>query len=165
MNINIYFKDKTKLDEDLKFFEKKQLLKKTDSNISLINAHIDKSKHNMAFFNKNSDDNEFNDWLIVTLYYALYHSALALVTSKNYTSKNHKATLLFLIKHYSITEKEAELINDLSIKKEDAELYTSLKKDRHSASYATNTLFTNEKINEYKIKVIEFIQKTEDILK
>ena len=119
----------------------------------------------MAFFNKNSNDHEFNDWLIVTLYYALYHSALALVTAKNYSSKNHKATLLFLIKHYPITEKEAELINDLSIKKEDAELYTALKKDRHSASYATKTLFTNEKINEYKTKIIEFMQKTEDIIK
>lgn len=43
-----------------------------------------------------------------------------------------------------------QVINKLSIKKEDAQLYANLKKDRHVASYFTNTLFSKKLIEKYK---------------
>src|SRR3989338_10871215 len=106
----------------------------------------------------------FNDWLIVTLYYSLYHSALALITNKNFSSKNHYATILILIKGYAITKDEARLLNELSINKEDAELYTNLKDDRHDASYATNIRFGQETVNDYENKVLDFVNKTEEFI-
>ncbi len=125
---------------------------------------MEKAKHNLAFFDKNMPDSNFNDWLIVTLYYALYHSALALVVNKNYSSKNHTATLLFLIKNYPISKKEAELIEKLAITKDDAEFYTKLKNQRHFASYSTQFNLTTKIIQEYRKEVINFIQKAEEII-
>ena len=60
---------------------------------------------------------------------------------------------------------EAKLINELSINKEDAELYTNLKEDRHSASYATETKFNPEIINKYEEQVLDFINKAEEIIR
>ncbi len=57
-----------------------------------------------------------------------------------------------------------KLLNELSISKEDAELYTDLKRDRHDASYATKTKFNQETIKNYENKVLDFINKTEEIL-
>jgi uncharacterized protein (UPF0332 family) len=98
------------------------------------------------------------------LYYALYHCALALVANKGYKSKNHTATLLLLIKYYSLTQEEIEFIDELSINKEDTEFYATLKKERHSASYSTTHFFEDEKIKEYRVRVNNFLQKTIDIL-
>ena len=65
---------------------------------------------------------------------------------------------------YSITPDEAKLLNELSINKEDAELYTNLKDDRHDASYATNIRFSEETIDTYETKVLDFVNKTEELL-
>jgi len=164
MNIDELFEDTNFLDTRIDFFLSKGQLRRIDSNLDLVDAHMDKSKHNMRFFSINQNTSEYNDWLVVVLYYALYHSALALVVNKNFVSKNHTATLFFIIKNYNITKDEARLINTLSVSKEDAEFYTSLKNNRHDASYATNTLFTDDKILTYRQKVIIFIQKVEMIL-
>ncbi len=87
-----------------------------------------------------------------------------MITNKNYSSKNHYATILLLIKEYSITKNEANLLNELSISKEDAELYTSLKNERHDASYSSGIKFTSKMIDNYEDKVKEFINKTQEIL-
>jgi uncharacterized protein (UPF0332 family) len=130
-----------------------------------VGAYLAKAKHNMEFFTINKNNAKFGDWLVVTLYYALYHSALALLAHKQHVSKNHTATLLFLIKEYSINQEEAQLISELSISKDDAELYTDLKTDRHQASYNTKALFTENKIEQYRSAVVDFIQKAQEIIK
>jgi len=63
-----------------------------------------------------------------------------------------------------IRRDEAELLQELSISKEDAELYTQLKDDRHDASYATNIRFQNETIEGYENRVLDFINKTEELI-
>src|SRR3989344_2434606 len=127
MNIDKLFSDKEYLEKELEFFLAKKQLKKSNDNPELVESHIKKTKHNLEFYKLNKEHHKFNDWLIVTLYYSLYHSALALITSKCYSSKNHYATILILIKEYSITKDDVRLLNELSISKEDAELYTNLK--------------------------------------
>src|SRR3989344_1035932 len=164
MNIDKLFSDKQHLEKELNFFISKKHIKIIQENKELARSHIKKARHNIEFYKLNKHYNKFNDWLIVTLYYALYHSALALITNKNYSSKNHYATILILIKEYSITKDEAELLNELSVSKEDAELYTSLKEDRHDASYSTNTKFSQDKVDDYESRVLDFINKAESIL-
>lgn len=164
MRLSKYFSDRKLLEKQVQFFIKKKQLISISENKELVEAHLTKAKHNLKFFDINKERSMFNDWLVVTLYYSLYHCALALIVNKKYTSKNHAATLLLLIKEYPLHPEEAELIEELAMSKDDAELYTNLKKDRHNASYATKTLFTNKKIEEYRFRVIEFMQKTEEIL-
>ncbi len=164
MNIDKLFLDKEYLEKEIDFFITKKHIKNIDSNPELVKSHLKKARHNLEFYKLNKEHHKFNDWLIVTLYYSLYHSALALITNKNYSSKNHYATILILIKEYSITKDEAKLLNELSINKEDAELYTTLKEDRHDASYTTNIKFSQEIINNYESKVIDFINKTDELI-
>jgi len=164
MNIDKLFLDKKYLENELNFFITKKHIKKIINNPELVNSHLKKARHNLEFYKLNKEHHKFNDWLIVTLYYSLYHSALALITQKNYSSKNHYATILILIKEYSITKDDVRLLNELSISKEDAELYTNLKADRHDASYATNIKFNQETINNYENKVIDFINKTDELI-
>ena len=164
MDIDRLFSEKEYLEKEIHFFILKKQIKKIDNNKELVVSHIKKARHNLEFFKLNREHHKFNDWLIVTLYYTLYHSALALITNKNYSSKNHYATILILIKEYSITRDEAKLLDDLSISKEDAELYTNLKDDRHDASYATNIKFNQETIKEYEDQVLDFVNKTEEII-
>lgn len=164
MNLTRLFTDTNFLEQEINFFLTKNHLRTIPENKSLITAHLDKAKHNLEFYKLNKDYDKFLDWLIVTLYYATYHCALALLTKKKYASKNHYATLLILIKEYNISKDEAEFIRELSISREDAEFYTALKKDRHNASYSTHLLFDKNKIKQYENKVIDFINKTEEIL-
>jgi len=164
MNIERLFQDRKYLEKELVFFINKKHIKIIDKNPELVQSHLKKARHNLEFYKLNNKHDKFGDWLIVTLYYALYHSALALITNKKYASKNHYATIIILIKEYAITRQEAELLNELSINKEDAELYTNLKDDRHDASYQTNIKFNNKKIKEYEDKVLNFINKTEELI-
>jgi uncharacterized protein (UPF0332 family) len=163
MNIDKLFKDTKELNKEYKFHLKKNL-QKTEKNLELVNAHLDKAKHNLKFFQKNEQDIDFSDWLITILYYSLYQTALALLTNKKFKSKNHSATLIFLIKHYSELEQEIKIIREISIKKEDAILYAKLKKDRHEASYTTLTKFSKEKIKNYKTNVIDFLNKAQELI-
>lgn len=164
MDTNRLFEDKKYLEDELNFFIRKKHIRKVQENKELVQSHIKKARHNLEFYKLNKQHQNFNDWLIVTLYYALYHSALALITKKNYYSKNHYATILILIKEYSITKDEAELLNELSINKEDAELYTKLKDDRHDASYATEIMFNQKIVQDYETQVLDFINKTEELI-
>jgi len=164
MDIDRLFSDRTYLDKEIGFFLSKKHIKKIKSDLNLMRSHLMKARHNLEFYNLNKNQHRFNDWLVVTLYYALYHAALALITQKQYSSKNHYATVLILIKEYGITKDEAELLNELSISKEDAELYTQLKDDRQDASYATTIRFTNESIAEYEKKVLDFMNKAEELV-
>jgi uncharacterized protein (UPF0332 family) len=164
MNIDKLFEDRKYLDEEIRFFTSKKQMRRIEENKELVDSHMKKARHNLAFYKLNKEHDNYGDWLIVALYYSLYHVALALITNKKYASKNHYATILILIKEYSISKDEASLLHELSIKKEDAELYTQLKDDRHKASYQTNIAFTKTAIDDYENKVIDFLNKAEEML-
>lgn len=164
MNINKLFENKKYLQQEYEYYLQHNQLRRIQTNPQLTQAHLTKAKHNLAFHNKNTDNNKFLDWLIITLYYALYHAALALITNKKHTSKNHYATILVLIKEYAITQEEAQLLNELAINKQDAQLYTQLKQEREKASYHTTTAFTHKQVHNYRQQTIAFINKTQEIL-
>lgn len=163
MRLKYLLEDKKVLEEKFQFYiKKKQLVKTSAKSLSL--PHLEKALHNFKF--SNSLDPKFLDWKIVGLYYALYHCALALVTNKDYISKNHSATLVFLIKFYTCFDyEEVYLIEKLMISKDDLQFYAQLKESRHNASYSTNLLFTIDDFNFYKKKTIDFINKTKFVLK
>ena len=163
VNLEYYLKNKEKLNEKYEFFIIKNQLMKIDFSQNLIDAHIDKAEHNLKLLiNLNS---EFNDWKIISLYYALYHSCLALLAKKNYVSKNHTATLIFILKNYTqIEANDISLIDELQLKEEDAKFYTFLKQERHNANYSTTTFYNNDNIEYFRKKTIKFLNKVKIIL-
>ena len=80
---------------------------------------------------------------------------------KEATPKPYQSLNSNLISFYEESEK---LLNDLYITKDDAELYTTLKDDRHDASYATDIKFDELTIIDYENRVLDFINKTEDLI-
>lgn len=163
MNINELFNEEKILETKLNYYISKKIIIK-EGNDELVIGHLDKTEHNLRFFQKNYSEEEFEDWLIVILYYALYHSCLALLANKGYISKNHNATLIFLIKEYGFERKDIELIEELSITKKDAEFYTEIKSGRQESSYSTKKLFSREKVKRYKKRVNELIIKIKEII-
>ena len=89
MNINKLFLDKNYLENQIEFFIENKQIKRIEPNPELVQSHIQKAKHNLGFFKLNKVHEKYKDWQIVALYYALYHASLALITNKNYSSKNH----------------------------------------------------------------------------
>lgn len=163
MKIEELISDKKKLDEAYNLYLKKKIIVKKDFDLS--KAHIAKSNNNMEFVDFLLENNRFLDWCIVGLYYAVYHASLALLSRKGYSSKNHNATLCFLIKNFSEFSKEdIELIDNLQIKRDEIEFYSGLKEERRKASYSTSLLFNMESVQDFRGKSVSLINKIKAIL-
>ena len=121
-NWKLWLKDKDECKQWLDTYIKKNILKKT-KNESEIYAR--QAGHNLTFANWVSERHDeipttyekerFDDWIITVCYYAIYHSALALLSKEGYASKNHAATLCFLIYHHfhsqkALDEEDVELV-------------------------------------------------------
>jgi len=164
--IKEYFEIEELLNKELNFHFSKRNIIQEETFRKLVDAPLEKAKHNLRTADLLVANKDYNDWVVISLYYALYHSCLSLLARKGYSSKNHTATLLFIIKNYSnISKEEIEMINNTRLTKSDAEFYTSLKQDRHDANYSTNSIFSESSIKDLRKKTISFITKIETILK
>lgn len=87
------------VEEKIKEFMEKNVLFKQCVDKEEIKGHILKSESNLRFVATIAKE-KFFDWAITGCYYTCYHSALALIQTKGYTSKNHLATLCVIIKEF-----------------------------------------------------------------
>ncbi|MDD3175314.1 MAG: HEPN domain-containing protein [Candidatus Nanoarchaeia archaeon] len=163
-DVDKYLNDSELVDELIKDFKKKKIITNISSNAD-VKGHILKSSHNLEFVN-DIDKNKFIDWAIIGCYYAAYHSALALIQSKGFTSKNHLATLLVLINEFyqkGLNEEDIEsLMNVLSY--EDILFYVETKNKREDASYSSRIIFDRKDLESLKLKTILFVSKVKKIL-
>ena len=102
----IWFENKERRDSDFQRYLKSRKVKKEFETKGLVQGHIEKSDHNLKFVKLTLDLKEFNDWAIVSSYYSIYHASLALCALKGYSTKDHLATLLILIKEFYQKGKE-----------------------------------------------------------
>lgn len=99
-------------------------------------------------------------------YYAIYHSALALILSKKFHSKNHDATICVLIKEFynkELTKEDINILNMLDI--QDVLFYAEAKNKREDANYSTKTKFDSSEVETIKLKTRLFVNKAVSILK
>lgn len=95
----------------------------------------------------------------------MYHSFLALVENKGYSSKNHNATIVFVLKNYiDFDTEELKLFDHLKISGDDAKFYANLKEKRTKASYSTNIDFNNYDIEQLIKKVKLLLLKINNII-
>jgi len=141
--------------------------------------HLHKAQHNLDFANwvneKHKDElpklfgeERFYDWVISGYYYAIYHASLALIASKDYTSKSHHATLCAIIYFFHheklhLNEEDIDLIQH-SMDKTDIEIITETKELRERASYGVSGDFEIKLVNKSKENAIYFINRTREIL-
>ena len=100
-------------------------------------------------------------------YYSIYQASLALCALRGYSTKDHLATLLILIKEFypqSLDSSEIKLINETTLEKEHVLNYTEAKKKRGEASYSTIIMFNKEEAEDLQSKAISFVNKAKNII-
>lgn len=160
----------------LDHYIQKGMLRKTRLSPS---DYMRKAQHNIDFANwlneKHKEelprlfgDEKFYDWVISGYYYAIYHASLALISSKDYTSKSHYATLCLIIwcfhhetKH--LDKKDITLLHS-TMNKEDIEIIAETKELREKASYGVSGNFELRLVDKSKGNAIYFLNKAREIL-
>ncbi len=163
--LNLYLNDEEKLNNKIKELIRQETIKRQDLDEDEIRGHIMKSEHNLKFVTDNIKLKYF-DWAITGCYYASYHSALALILTKNYSSKNHLATLLILIKEFYKKGLNKQEIEDLVklLDYQDILFYVESKDKREKATYTTRTTYDKKEVEEIKLKSSLFVSKIKNML-
>jgi len=110
---------------------------------------------------------EFNDWAIVSAYYSIYHASLALCALRGYSTKDHLATLLILIKEFyqkGLNKEQIETIRDTTIEKEEVLYYVEAKTKRTKARYSTERIFDEKEAENLRQTAIGFVNKVKEIV-
>ena len=158
----------------LESYLKRGVLRKSSKNSKL---YLKKSLHNLNFANwifENSEmlkkelNDSFYDWIINIYYYAIYHAGISLMEKEGYNSKNHSATLCFLIYHHYHCEKELDVeeINLIasSLEKEEIETLGFSKELREKACYDVGESFEKSLAENIKEQAVSFVSKIRGIL-
>jgi len=170
-NWKVWFEDEKILEDSFNFYKKKMIIKEEIETENLSKSHLKKADYNLNFINFLEKENAFFDWIIVGCYYTIYHSALALLSNRGISSKNHLATLCSLIKFYyskeggaTLTKEEIELISKSSLEKQEINYFTEAKDKREIASYGIDSNFNKIGAKDLKKKTIQFVNKCKEIL-
>ncbi len=169
--------------KDFSWFEKRELIVKDNSFRLLSNRFLDKSRKNMITLNILSEINDnpkvreilkipnsynADEWIVISGYYAMYSSALALLAKIGYKSKNHTATIVALEKFYLkkdlLSKEDLHLLKHASIKKEEIEELSEARKDREIAQYSITKQTTKNIAIRVKVDAKNFLDKCEEIL-
>lgn len=164
-NLNKLINSPILVDKNIMELINKGLLIKQKNDLKEIKGHILKSEHNINFVDK-IVKLDFSDWAIVGCYYASYHAALALIMTKGYSSKNHLATLLIIIKEFynkGLTRDDIETFVNL-FDYQDILFYIESKEKRENASYTTKTSFDKKEVEQLRMKAVLFVSKIKGII-
>src|SRR3989344_162494 len=172
---NAWIKSEEKCKSWLDNYIKKNMIKKGGLTSSL---YLKKASHNLDFANWLKEkhkkeipdlfgEERFYDWAINAYYYVFYHSSLALLSLKGYSSKSHYATLCFIIYHYyhktrHLKKEDIGLMHQ-SINKEDIEMIAKTKSLRERASYDVSALFEEKLVENAKNNAVYFFNKIKRI--
>ena len=163
--VSQWLSDRDQLEFSFQNYLKRRIIRRMPRSQNLIDAHIEKADHNLEFSYFLLNQDRFLDWTIVGLYYAVYHASLALLAESGFSSKDHTATLCFLIRNYSeFSEEDINLYYDLAITQEEIQFYTRFKSERHKASYSTGIVYDEEHVGNLREKAIMFVNKAKTIL-
>ena len=167
----------------ISFLLKKKAVMKDDSFRSLSKKFLDKSRMNLTTMSILSELNEnekakellkipkgydSNEWVVITGYYAMYTSALALLAKIGFKSKNHTATLLvldeFFVKKKLLDNNLLSALKSALFQKEEIEKLSDARGKREIAQYSVTKETTKEIAKKIKKDAYEFINKVELIL-
>lgn len=163
----VWLEDKKVREADFQGYLKSKKIRLEGERGELVQGHIEKAEHNLRFVRSTLELKEFNDWAIVSAYYAIYHASLALCALKGYATKDHSATLLILIKEFYkefLTKEEIDTIGSLTIEKEEVLYYVEARARRGKASYSTKKVFDRNEAETLRLKAITFVNKVKEII-
>ena len=169
--------------KDINWYLREGLLTRDDSFRSLYGRFLDKARNNMITMNllHTIENNEkirdtlkipkkysADEWIVITGYYVMYTSALALLSKIGFKSKNHTATVLvldeFFVKRKLLNNEHLKLLQHASFKKEEIEELFEAKQKREIAQYSITKQTTKEIAEKIMKDAKEFVNKCEEIL-
>ena len=169
-----WIENKEQCKEAFDKFLEEGTIKEEEEKENLTKSHLKKVDYNLDFINDLLKQKKFYDWAIVGCYYAIYHSSLALLSKKGYSSKSHSATLCSLIHLYyekpkkeegnKLTKEDIELVAKSSLDKEEVTYFVEAKSKRETASYGISEEFNKKEAENLKLKTVLFANKTKEIL-
>ena len=163
----IWLENEERRQKDFEKYLKSRKIKTETEIKELVEGHISKADHNLKFVKSTLELKEFNDWAIVSAYYSIYHDSLTLCALKGYSTKDHLATLLILIKDFyqkELDKEEIEMVQKTTIEKEEVLYYIEAKAERKKASYSTKILFDEKEAEILQKKAISFVNKVKEII-
>ncbi len=158
-------------------------ISKDDSIKNLSKKYLQKARNNLITMNlllelsnnpKTRDllnipkDYDSYEWAVITGYYSMYASALALLAKIGFKSKNHTATLQvleeFFVKKKLLNEKDLYSIKNAHLQKEELDKLSDARHKREIAQYSITKETTRNIAEKIKKDAYEFINKVELIL-
>jgi len=168
---------------DIKRLIMQGYISKDDSVKNLSQKYLQKARNNLVTMSLLSDINnnkkvrdllkiplDYNsdEWVVITGYYAMYASALALIAKIGYKSKNHTATISlleeFFIKKKLMSKKDIGLLKNAIIQKAEIEKLSEARHKREIAQYSVTKQTTKEIAESIKQDAYNFINKVEIIV-
>jgi len=168
--IQDYLKNKSLVkDATIKNLSEKYLLKAKSNLVTtsiLYDAGINEEVRKLLNIPKNYISDE---WIVVSSYYAMYASALALLAKIGYKSSNHSATILaietFFVKKELIELQYLAMFKQAQITQTEVQELSDAKDDREIAQYSVTKATTHSIAETSKKNAFAFVQKIEELLK
>jgi uncharacterized protein (UPF0332 family) len=155
-------------DDSVKNLSRKYLQKARNNLVTMsLLSEINTSKKARDLLKIPSDYN-CDEWVVITGYYAMYSSALALIAKIGYKSKNHAATIIlleeFFIKKKLMSKEDISLLKNAIIQKSEIEKLSEAKHKREIAQYSVTKQTTKAIAESIKQDAYSFINKIESII-
>lgn len=141
----------------------KKRMRKVNPDNTLSKKHIEKAKHNLKAADYNLKGG-YDDLAVSQLYYAMYHSLLAILFKKGFESKNHECTINTI--EYLIETKQINFSRkDLMFIRTTEQMTTKDAKSlREEFQYGTKTKMNKILLNDLIQKSKEVVEKVEIVL-
>ncbi len=126
-------------------------------NIDLVKSHTDKADHNLIVMT-DLDKLGHSDWVVITAYYSMYHSAMAVLSKIGLDSKDHATTVAVLEYFFGkkIEKSVLDRFDELKEKKDKSEIVKmgekyidylwKTKKTRETMQYGVATTYKETEI-------------------
>lgn len=170
----------------LSSFRRKKLITKSFYINRLVGNYLSKARHNLETANliwKLSEEEGIKraidiggayqayDWVIISAYYAMYHSALSALAKIGYKSDNHMATILAL-EYYFVRQKgmlEKKYIKKLKaarrLEEDYIERFRAARRRRVAAQYDVEESFGREEAHKIIDDSVDFLDRLERLIR
>lgn len=174
----LWLADRKELEQDFSEYLTKGLVRRIPPAERLAKFHINKAFHNIDFanftmanqerINKRLQGETYFDWAISISYYAMYHSALAMLFRLGYKSSSHLATICVLCREClgkTLERQDIErLSRTLELSEEEIREIGTAKERREKASYSGSISFEKSLAEMTIADARKFVNRIADIL-
>jgi len=163
--IELWLRNKSSVEKSFNNYLEKGILK-LEENSNLSKLHMRRARLDIELAGRLIEEMiEHSPWVVVTSYYSAYHSAMALLVFKNYTSKSHLATLCALIYlYYEYGLDEDDILKFHKLSEDSIGDFDEFKEKREMANYSVAKDFEVLVAKNVRANALNFINRVEEIL-